>query len=208
MNISTEIPRQSLATLSQQLAHHAVTTDYGAIPEPVKDAAKLNMLDTDYVWSIRATVTPYIDRIVGGPYDPSGDAQVAAQFNLRYSIACALVRRKLGLEDIQESTARDPLVRSHIAKISVEVDSALNSERGPVVIDMHTKTHGHMSSRVEHVPGSMEAPLSESEINEKLQECFRLGVRPLTAKQIAELTSRVHNLEPIKDMSTFFDGVC
>lgn len=46
MNISTEIPRQSLATLSQQLAYHAVTTDYGAIPEPVKDAAKLNMLDT------------------------------------------------------------------------------------------------------------------------------------------------------------------
>lgn len=54
-------------------------------------------LKPDDVLGIEATITPYMERIVGGDYDPSGDAQVAAQFNLRYSIACALVRRRLGL---------------------------------------------------------------------------------------------------------------
>jgi hypothetical protein len=58
------------------------------------------------------------------------------------------------------------------------------------------------------VPGSAEAPLTDAEINEKLQECFRLGVRPLTGNQIAALIERVRIVEQISDMSTFFDGVC
>lgn len=164
-------------------------------------------LEPQDVISIEATVSPYIDRIVGGPYDPSGDAQVAAQFNIRYSIACALVRRRLGLAEIQEQAARDPEILLHVPKVSVRVDPGLNGQRGPVIVRMQTRTNGELSCRVDHVPGSVEAPLSKAEIDEKLRECFKLGVRPLTDDQISALVDRVRTLDRVADMSRFFDGI-
>lgn len=165
-------------------------------------------LHPDDVTAIEVTVTPYIDRIVGGPYDPGGDAQVAAQFNIRYSIACALVRRRLGLAEIQEPAARDPAIAAHIGKVTVKVDPSLATERGPVEIVMRTGTHGTLSCRIEHVPGSPEAPLSEAEIQEKFRECLQLGVSPLSNAQMMLLGERIRTLEQCADMSGFLDGIC
>jgi 2-methylcitrate dehydratase PrpD len=164
-------------------------------------------LKPDDVLSIEATITPYIERIVGGEYDPSGDAQVAAQFNIRYSIACVLVRRRLGLAEIQEAAARDPAIAAHIPKISLTVDSGQTGNRGPVIVRMQTRTHGAIACRVEDVAGGPESPLAESEIENKFHECFRLGVRPLTDRHIALLSDRVRNVEQMTDMSVFFDGI-
>src|SRR6185503_7940381 len=79
-------------------------------------------LKPDDVVSVELTVPPYINGLVGGVYDPSGDAQVAAQFNIRYTVACLLVRRKLGLAEIDVPAARDPEINSHIGKVSIKVD--------------------------------------------------------------------------------------
>jgi 2-methylcitrate dehydratase PrpD len=165
-------------------------------------------LKPDDVRAIEVTVTPYIERIVGGVYDPSGDAQVAAQFNIRYSIACALVRRKLGLAEIEADSARDPAILKHVDKVTVVVDRALKSERGPVLVKMVTGTNGEISRYVEHVPGSSESPLSEEEIKLKAQECFALGVRPLKRQQMDEFSSRISAIENSKNLSALFEGVC
>lgn len=165
-------------------------------------------LKPDDVQSVEITVPPYIERLVGGRYDPSGDAQVAAQFNIGYSVACALVRRKLGLAEIQEAAARDPEIGSHIGKVSLKVDPELKRNRGPVVVRMQTRTHGEISRRVEDVRGGPESPITEAEATGKFRECFGLGVRPLSDKQIATLTARVREIEKIPDMSGFFSGIC
>jgi 2-methylcitrate dehydratase PrpD len=167
-----------------------------------------NDLQPDDVEAVEITVSPYIDRIVGGPYDPSGDAQVAAQFSIRYSVACALVRRRLGLAEIQADAARDPAINAHVHKVSLKIDPALTSSRGPVTIRLRTKKHGELVCRVEHLPGSAEAPMSEAEVRDKFDECLRLGVRPLSAGAIETLHARVRGLEQLPDMSKFFDGIC
>ena len=165
-------------------------------------------LQPDDVESINITVSPYMDRIVGMPYDPSGDAQVAAQFSIRYSAACVLVRRRLGLAEIQEAAARDPEINRHVGKVTLQIDPTLTSSRGPVVIRLRSKRHGELATTVAHVPGSREAPLTEAQVNEKFDECFRLGTRPLSKEQIATLTARVHGLEQFPDMASFFSGIC
>jgi 2-methylcitrate dehydratase PrpD len=165
-------------------------------------------LKPDDVTSVEVTVTPYIERIVGGVYDPSGDAQVAAQFNIRYSIACALVRRKLGLAEIEADSARDPSILKHIDKVTVVVDRTLNTERGPVLVKILTRTHGEVTCYVEHVPGSKESPLSEEEVKLKAQECFALGVRPLSPQQMEALSSRIFAIEHSRNVSALFEGVC
>ncbi len=165
-------------------------------------------LKPDDVLSVEITVPPYIEGLVGGRYDPSGDAQVAAQFNIGYSVACALVRRKLGLAEIQEAVARDPEIGSHIGKISLKVDPELKRNRGPVVVRMQTRTHGEISRRVEDVRGGPDSPITEAEATGKFRECFGLGVHPLSDRQIETLSARVREIETIPDMSGFFSGIC
>ena len=57
------------------------------------------------------------------------------------------------------------------------------------------------------MPGSVESPLSESELNEKFSECFGRGVRPLDSKLFETLSARVREIETWPDMATFFDGI-
>jgi 2-methylcitrate dehydratase PrpD len=165
-------------------------------------------LKPDDVKSIEVTIGPYLHRIVGGPYDPSGDPQVAAQFSILYSVACVLVRRRLGLTEIEEPAARDPVIGAQIPKISLRVEPAYTGDRGPAVVKITTTNHGTLECRVDHVPGSLEAPLTEREVQAKLSSCFRLGVAPLKDAQIALLSERVQALEKITDMAGFFEGVC
>lgn len=165
-------------------------------------------LQPDDVESVEATVTPYMDRIVGGAYDPSRDAQVAAQFNMRYTIACLLMRRKLGLAEIQEAAARDPAIAAHIPKVSIKVDPAHLTTRGPVVIRLKSRKHGELTCRVEDVRGGPDDPFTPREIEEKFDECFRLGARPLSDGQAQQLKSRVRDVERVADMSSLFEGIC
>ena len=176
--------------------------------EATLDLVRQYDLKPDDVQSIEVTVTPYIERIVGGAYDPSSDPQVAAQFNIRYSIACALVRRRLGLAEIQEAAARDPAIAAHIGKVSLRVDAVQTGTRGPVVVRMLTKRHGEISRRVEDVRGLPGAPLPEAETDDKFRECFGLGVRPLSSEKTTELTARVRAVDEVPDMSRFFEGIC
>lgn len=164
-------------------------------------------LQPDDVLSIEATITPYIERIVGGDYDPGTDAQVAAQFNLRYSIACALVRRRLGLAEIQPECARDAMIAGHMNKITLKVDTQQTGTRGPVALRMITRMHGEISCRVEDVEGDKDHPIPQSDIDSKFQECFSTGVRPLNAVQYASLKTRVQALHQLPDMSQFFSGI-
>ncbi len=176
--------------------------------EATLDLVHRHDLKPEDVSGIEVTVTPYIDRIVGGPYDPGSDPQVAAQFSIRYSIACALVRRKLGLAEIQEEAARDPRITAHIPKIQVRVDPEMTGNRGPVVIRMRTRTHGELTCRVDDVAGRPGAPIPEAEVEAKFRECFGLGVRPLSAAQTETLMSRVREVDRVPDMSKFFEGIC
>lgn len=164
-------------------------------------------LKPDDVEAIEITVSPYMDRIVGHAYDPSADPQVAAQFSIRYSVACVLVRRRLGLAEIQADAARDPEIGRHIGKVSLKIDPDIKSSRAPIVIRLRTRTHGELQCRIDHVPGSAEAPLSETEVREKLDDCFGLGVKPLSKAAIGALLERVSTLERLDDMAGFFGGV-
>ena len=164
-------------------------------------------LKPDDVLEIDVTITPYIERIVGGAYDPGGDAQVAAQFNLRYSIACALVRRRLGLTEIQPEAARDPAIAAHMSKIKLKVDTGQSGTRGPVELRMRTRSHGEVTCRVEDVAGEKNNPIPQAAVEDKFKECFSSGVRPLSATQYAQLKSRVQGVHQFPEMSRFFEGI-
>lgn len=164
-------------------------------------------LQPDDVLAIEASITPYIERIVGGDYDPSGDAQVAAQFNLNYSIACVLVRRRLGLAEIQPDAARDPTIAAHMGKITLKVDERQTGTRGPVELRMRTRTHGEVSCRIEDVAGSKGRPIPREQAEEKFRECFAMSAYRLTGAHYAQIASRIQCVESVDDMYLIFKDI-
>ena len=164
-------------------------------------------LKPDDVLSIDLTLPPYTARLVGGAYDPSGDAQVAAQFSIKYSVACCLVRRRLGLAEIEADAARDPKILAHVPKVSVQVDPSRTGTRGPVDAVVKTRTHGELRAVFDVLPGGEGAPMTNDDVADKFNECFGRGVHPLDAAQIADLTRRVYEVEQLDDVARFFDGV-
>ncbi len=164
-------------------------------------------LKADDVLSVDVTMPPYTARLVGNAYDPGGDAQVAAQFSVRYTIACLLVRRRLGLAEIQEDAARDNEINRHVGKINVHIDDTQKGTRGPIVMRMRTTTHGDISTRAEHVPGSLEMPVADAEVQQKFDECFRRGARPLRDAQIETLATRVRTIDGNLDMYLFLKDI-
>ena len=164
-------------------------------------------LKADDVLSVDVTMPPYAARLVGNAYDPGGDAQVAAQFSVRYTIACLLVRRRLGLAEIQEDAARDNEINRHVGKINVHIDDTQKGTRGPIVMRMRTTTHGDISTRAEHVPGSFEMPVADAEVQQKFDECFRRGARPLRDAQIETLATRVRTIDENLDMYLFLKDI-
>jgi 2-methylcitrate dehydratase PrpD len=164
-------------------------------------------LDTQHIERIEVEISPFMNRLVGGTFDPSADPQAAAQFNIRYSIACAMLRRKFGLAELETEAIRDPHVARLVQRIEVVVDPTNTGSRGPAVLRVRTRSHGEIVRRVEHEPGSLEAPLTDAEIADKCRQCFARGARPLSAGESELLMERIARVEQISDMALFFDGL-
>lgn len=168
---------------------------------------KQHDLKPDDVTAIEATITPYIQRIVGGEYDPSGDAQVAAQFNLKYSIACALVRRRLGLAEIQPDAARDPAIAAHMGKITLKIDETQTGTRGPVALGMQTRTHGEVACRIDDVAGSEGRPIPRDQAEQKFRECFVASKFALSDTRYAQLQARINSVQNVDNMYLIFKDI-
>ena len=156
--------------------------------------------------SVNVRISPYIYRIVGMPYDPSVEAQAAAQFSITYSIACALTRRRLGLAEIEAEAAHDPAIRALERKVSILVEPEWSGDRGPIELLIEARGR-RFETRVDHVPGSREAPLSAAAIRMKHRECFGLGVRPLSPDQIDKLESQISSLETLASARKLLAGL-
>lgn len=71
---------------------------------------------------ITVVLSPYAARLVGADYDPRSNARVAAQFSVRYAVACALLRGSFRLSDIEPRSANAPDVVRLAQSIKVVVD--------------------------------------------------------------------------------------
>ena len=85
---------------------------------------------------------------------------------------------------------------THIPKVSLKIDPELKGSRGPVVIRMRTRNHGELIAQDRICSRRRRGAAYPERSEEKFDECFRLGVRPLTAGQVDTLdVPRAHDQE-------------
>lgn len=147
---------------------------------------------------LEVTISPYVHRLVGAPFDPSSDPQVAAQFSVQYSVAAAMLRGRFGVGDIEPEAVLDPPALELARRVAVHVDEAWGNSRAATVV-VRTRAGQRRERHVAHIPGSREAPLAEADRREKALDCLRAGIRPLGAEQAQRLVGRVLGLDGLAD---------
>ena len=155
----------------------------------------------------KVTITPYMQQITGGAFNPGDTPQVDAQFNIYYSLASILLRGHLAIDDILPKAIFDPAIPPLIERIEVVVDESLHSLLAPATVEIETTDGRTFVEHVAHLPGAPEAPLSDTEVADKFRGCSSRGVDPLDPDRAEILATRVQMLEEIEDMSLFFRGV-
>jgi 2-methylcitrate dehydratase PrpD len=129
----------------------------------------------DQVARVEVVVSPYMNRLVGASYAPGINPQVSAQFSVQYSLACALVRGKLGIEEIGERAATDPAIVELASRVRVTVDEHNPNNYCPATVHLTLKNGAVLSETQGFVRGGAEHPLTDDELLGKLASCLEAG---------------------------------
>ncbi|MCW5576016.1 MAG: MmgE/PrpD family protein [Burkholderiales bacterium] len=164
-------------------------------------------LRPDDVTEIQVLHSPMMHRLVGAEFNPSENPQVTAQFSVQYAVASALLRRKMGISEIQEDAILEPAIREITRRVRVVVEETSRATRSPATVTISTKKHGRLVLRQDRFPWGPEDIPEEEALRVKFDSCMDGSRKPLSGKGRGLLVARVRNIEDVEDMSGFFSGI-
>jgi 2-methylcitrate dehydratase PrpD len=134
--------------------------------------------------------------LVGQPFQLRRNPQVDAQFSVRYTVAAALSRGRLGLADFDESRIRDDRVTALANRIEVMVDPDRHGTVHLLLCNGET-----LSARSEHASGHPMKPLTRDALFGKLADCVERAAWPLPPGCAEDLQRRIERVEHTDDVS-------
>jgi len=161
------------------------------------DAGEFNLAAVE---GIEVTISPFMHRLVGAPFAPGSNPQVAAQFSVQYSVASALTRRRFDAGDIAAEMVGDRTVCDLAARVEVKIDES-GGKFVPASLAVRMNDGTVLRSRVETLPGSPDAPLTEGEAHQKAKTCFGSAKNPLAAARAETFITTINQLEKCDDLS-------
>lgn len=152
------------------------------------------------------SVSAFSYALVGSPFVPAADPQVAAQFSIRYTVACAVLRGGFALRDLEPDAIFDPVTMALAARVDCEVDLRNDSTRESE-LTLRCTGGRTFTLRMANAPGSPALPLSERARRDKIFECMSRGVRPLSESRIDAFMARVMAIEDLPAVGDLFEGM-
>ena len=154
-----------------------------------------------------ARISPYMDRLVGAPYEPGANPGVAAQFSAQYSVACAVFRRRVALADLQPAAAVEPAVVAFAKHVLIEVDPSNVGQLAPAEVEFALSDGTCLSRRIDVIPGSPSSPTTPLDDRRKIFDCLSRGLRPLSDRETEGLCSTIDNIDGLPDVARLFDEI-
>ena len=150
---------------------------------------------------IEITITPHQYRLVGHLFEAGDNPRVSAQFNVRYCVASALLRKSFKPEHLDEPAMRDPEIQNIIDRIDVVADPELQKQgRNAAIVRVKTKK-GSMYEKIIYFPrGGEDSPLTREEHVERFNDCFSYTGKPLPEENRERILSMVSHVEDLPDV--------
>jgi len=123
----------------------------------------------------------------------------SAQFSAYYNVACAALRRRLTLEDLQPAALNDPEVLALARAVTYAEDTASSFPRHYTgAVEIETVDGRRLSAREDINKGSSEAPLTHAEVEHK----FMQNALPVLSPSRAEaLRDALLGIDRVADVS-------
>jgi 2-methylcitrate dehydratase PrpD len=170
---------------------------HGAI-EATLFLMKENKIQEKDVEGVTIQTTPVVYDTVGHPFQIRDNPQVDAQFSIPYTVAVALQRGKVVLEDFEENVIRQPYTSELAKKVSVQVDKTFAKHATQVNIRM--KSGKTFSKKVEFFRGNPRNPLTKEEFLDKFRNCARFSAVPLNQERVEEMLKALQDIENSKNV--------
>lgn len=164
------------------------------------DLIRRHDVPAGHIVSGEVILTPLSARLVGAPFKPGDNPQVAAQFSAQYSLANVFHRRGFGIGDIEPDAVLDPAVLALAARFEVKIDQTLSGKFMPATVMVRLRDGTERRATVDCIPGTPEDPLSDAQVVKKAMACFSSGPNALGDQRAKILMSRIDGLGSIASM--------
>jgi 2-methylcitrate dehydratase PrpD len=125
---------------------------------------------------------------------------VEAQFSVPWTIATALVKGKVTLEDFTGTAIKQENILAVSKKVRGELVTAMNRHGvGPGKIIVRLKNGDEYIEEVEHCLGSIERPMTFADCAAKFRECAASAIKPVSADTVEKVIDLVTHLEKLED---------
>ncbi len=180
------------------------------------DAALALVKENDLAPQDVAAVTVYLGRQdyeavgvrAGGEAKRHPRSVVEAQFSVPWTVASAIVKRRVFIDDFVEDALTNSQVLGMTDKVSVVMDARLDLVPRvikPAIVEIKTTRGQTRTRRIEFPKGSPENPVAAAEIRDNFIACAQFAARSLDRGRVEQAAGMIERLETIDDVSAIAD---
>jgi 2-methylcitrate dehydratase PrpD len=168
-------------------------------------------LTPDQIEEVEVLVSKGCYQTAGRPFEIRTDPQVDAQFSIPYTLATAILKGNVGLNDFTETAVREPPRLSMAGKIRVSVDATLQEPStnvvnlaSRIVVRAGGEEFSRSASTSKGHPGN---PMSREELFRKFESCLRFGTS-FSFKRIEGAFEAILNMEKLENVNEMTKAFC
>ena len=127
-----------------------------------------------------------------------------AKLSIPFTVALAIARRKVEIEDFSSDSLNDPLLLELAQKVIPRFDPQLKGDSKtmlPAVVEIITKDGQEYSKRVDLVYGHPKNPMKWDDLILKFRDCASYSAKPIPVENINLVIERIMRLEDVHDMT-------
>jgi len=176
-------------------------------------ASKLGQgISPDEIEEVEARVSEKAWQSIGEPMEVKRRPRniVDAQFSIPYTMATALVKGTVGIDDFTEEAIKDPRILEIASKIKVAVSHVAQREReiSGTEVTVKTRDGRFHSASVTEAKGHPKNPMSDEDFVRKFRDCALYAAQPLPPDSVNALLQLLADLEAATDVSQLARLTC
>jgi len=166
-------------------------------------------IDVEGIAEVIVYVSKMVSDMVGGPFTIRSNPQVDAQFSIPYTVAVALKKREVFLNDFTSDTVRkDSSLLELAKKVRVLMDpELLANDISSATMVIRMLQGESISFKVNTLKGSPLRPMTFNECADKFKKCIEYSHKSSLITNSEIITDFIFNLEKKKDVSEIFNYV-
>lgn len=162
-------------------------------------------ISAEQVERVDVTVSPHAYKLVGAAFELGDNPKVNAQFNIRYCVANALLRKSSKLRHFDVADIMDPRIMELTKIVYVTPDNALDDPEHckfsiGATVKVTMKSGQKFEKAVDAPRGHPQNPMNENEHLERFKDCLEYAGSAFPAENAEKIVSMVGHLENMKDV--------